>query len=203
MMQPDWDQRYRQGNTPWDKGRASPALIYWLKNYPGRISGHILIPGCGTGHDVRAIADAEPTSSPLGIDISSTAIATCLQNKVHGNEQYEQTDLFQLSRKFHAAFDWVWEHTCYCAIDPSKRPKYISAIASALKPNGIFLGIFYLNPEIDATIPNDGPPHGTSIQEVKSLFLADIQFVLLDSKKPDACYPGRDGREHILQFQRV
>ena len=202
-MQPDWDQRYRQGNTPWDKGRASPALIYWLKNYPGRISGHILIPGCGTGHDVRAIADAEPTSSPLGIDISSTAIATCLQNKVHGNEQYEQTDLFQLSRKFHAAFDWVWEHTCYCAIDPSKRPQYVSAIASALKPGGIFLGIFYLNPEIDATTPNDGPPHGTSIEDVKSLFFAASDFVLLDSEKPNACYPGREGREHVLQFQRL
>ncbi len=203
MMQPDWDQRYRQGNTPWDKGRASPALIYWLKNYPGRISGHILIPGCGTGHDVRAIADAEPTSSPLGIDISSTAIATCLQNKVHDNEQYEQTDLFQLSRKFHAAFDWVWEHTCYCAIDPSKRPQYVSAIASALKPGGIFLGIFYLNPEIDATTPNDGPPHGTSIEDVKSLFFAASDFVLLDSEKPNACYPGREGREHVLQFQRL
>ena len=202
-MQPDWDQRYRQGNTPWDKGRASPALIYWLKNYPGRISGHILIPGCGTGHDVRAIADAEPTSSPLGIDISSTAIATCLQNKVHDNEQYEQTDLFQLSRKFHAAFDWVWEHTCYCAIDPSKRPQYVSAIASALKPGGIFLGIFYLNPEIDATTPNDGPPHGTSIEDVKSLFFAASDFVLLDSEKPNACYPGREGREHVLQFQRL
>ena len=202
-MQPDWDQRYRQGNTPWDKGRASPALIYWLKNYPGRISGHILIPGCGTGHDVRAIADAESTSSPLGIDISSTAIATCLQNKVHDNEQYEQTDLFQLSRKFHAAFDWVWEHTCYCAIDPSKRPQYVSAIASALKPGGIFLGIFYLNPEIDATTPNDGPPHGTSIEDVKSLFFAASDFVLLDSEKPNACYPGREGREHVLQFQRL
>ena len=202
-MQPDWDQRYRQGNTPWDKGRASPALIYWLKNYPGRISGHILIPGCGTGHDVRAIADAESTSSPLGIDISSTAIATCLQNKVHDNEQYEQTDLFHLSRKFHAAFDWVWEHTCYCAIDPSKRPQYVSAIASALKPGGIFLGIFYLNPEIDATTPNDGPPHGTSIEDVKSLFFAASDFVLLDSEKPNACYPGREGREHVLQFQRL
>ena len=202
-MQPDWDQRYRQGNTPWDKGRASPALIYWLKNYPGRISGHILIPGCGTGHDVRAIADAEPTSSPLGIDISSTAIATCLQNKVHDNEQYEQTDLFQLSRKFHTAFDWVWEHTCYCAIDPSKRPQYVSAIASALKPGGIFLGIFYLSPEIDATTPNDGPPHGTSIEDVKSLFFADSDFVLLDSEKPNACYPGREGREHVLRFQRL
>ena len=202
-MQPDWDQRYRQGNTPWDKGRASPALIYWLKNYPGRISGHILIPGCGTGHDVCAIADAEPTSSPLGIDISSTAIATCLQNKVHDNEQYEQTDLFQLSRKFYAAFDWVWEHTCYCAIDPSKRPQYVSAIASALKPGGIFLGIFYLNPEIDATTPNDGPPHGTSIEDVKSLFFAASDFVLLDSEKPNACYPGREGREHVLQFQRL
>ena len=202
-MQQDWDQRYRQGDTPWDKGHASPALIHWLKNDPGQISGHVLIPGCGTGHDVRAIAAAEPASAALGIDLSPTAITACQQNKVHDNEQYQQADLFQLPSKYHATFDWVWEHTCYCAIDPSKRPQYVSAIASALKRGGTFLGIFYLNPHSEAMIPNDGPPHGTSIQEVKSLFLADSEFALLDSKKPDACYPGRDGREHILQFQRV
>ena len=202
-MQPDWDQRYRQGDTPWDKGHASPALIHWLKNYPGRISGHVLIPGCGAGHDVRAIADAEPASAALGIDLSPTAITACQQSKVHDNERYQQADLFQLPSKYHATFDWVWEHTCYCAIDPSRRPQYVSAIASALKRGGTFLGIFYLNPHIDTTIPNDGPPHGTSIQEVESLFLGNSEFILLDSKKPNACYPGREDREHILQFQRV
>ena len=202
-MQPDWDQRYRQGNTPWDKGSASPPLIEWLKLNQQRMTGRVLVPGCGTGHDVQAIANAEPTSAPLGIDISTTAITTCQQNKSYDNEQYQQADLFLLPQQYHKAFDWVWEHTCYCAIDPSERPKYVSAIASTLKPAGIFLGVFYLNPQSYETAPPDGPPHGTSIQEVETLFLADNGFVLESSKTPNAWYPGRKGREHIMQFRRL
>ena len=89
-MQPNWDERYRQGDTPWDKGRASPALIAWLQENRGLMRGSVLVPGCGTGHDVRAIASAEPKSFPLGIDISKTAIQECWQKKVLGHERYEE-----------------------------------------------------------------------------------------------------------------
>ena len=99
-MQPDWDKRYRQGDTPWDKGRASPALIAWLEDNPGLMTGSVLVPGCGTGHDVRAIASAEPTSLPVGIDISKTAIEECRHKKVHENERYEEENLFSLPKTF-------------------------------------------------------------------------------------------------------
>jgi len=26
----DWEARYQAGDTPWDKGRAHPALVQWL-----------------------------------------------------------------------------------------------------------------------------------------------------------------------------
>ena len=121
LCNPIGDQRYRQRDTPWDKGRASPALIAWLQENHGRMTGSVLIPGCGTGHDVRAIATAEPTSFPVGIDISRTAIEACRQNKVRGNERYEEENLFSLPKTLFGTCDWLWEHTCFCAIAPKER----------------------------------------------------------------------------------
>ena len=72
-MDTDWNERYRQGDTPWDKGRASPALLAWLNQNPGIMTGTVLIPGCGTGHDVRAIANTEPESFPCLLYTSDAA----------------------------------------------------------------------------------------------------------------------------------
>ena len=47
----DWEQNYRENNTPWDKGAPAPPLADWLN---GRaLQGEILVPGCGAGHDAR------------------------------------------------------------------------------------------------------------------------------------------------------
>ena len=202
-MQPDWDKRYRQGDTPWDKGRASPALIAWLEDNPGLMTGSVLVPGCGTGHDVRAIASAEPTSPPVGIDISKTAIEECRHKKVHENERYEEENLFSLPKTFLATCDWLWEHTCFCAIDPKERPAYVSAVASSLKPGGGFLGIFYLNPQRNDTRAANGPPHGTTIQELESLFQIDGVFSIIETMTPRDCYPEREGREQLLLLRRT
>ena len=202
-MQPDWDQRYRQGDTPWDKGRASPALIAWLEDNQGRMTGSVLVPGCGRGHDVRAIASAEPTSFPVGIDISKTAIEECRQNKVLENERYEKENLFSLPKTLLGTCDWLWEHTCFCAIDPKERPAYVSAVAAGLKPDGFLLGIFYLNPQRTDTRAANGPPHGTTIQELESLFLADGVFSIMETFTPRDCYPEREGREQLLLLRRT
>jgi hypothetical protein len=53
-MARDWNAAYEGGETPWDKGYASPPLIEFLNFQP--ISGRVLVPGCGAGHDVRALA---------------------------------------------------------------------------------------------------------------------------------------------------
>ena len=58
MAGPDiqfWQQRFLSGETPWDRGEASPQLRAWID--AGELSPcRILVPGCGTGHEVVLLA---------------------------------------------------------------------------------------------------------------------------------------------------
>jgi methyl halide transferase len=40
----------------------------------GALHGNILVPGCGSGHDARAIAAASQTAQVVGIDIAPSAL---------------------------------------------------------------------------------------------------------------------------------
>ena len=53
-MPTDWEDHYRTGDMPWDKGAPSPGLVDFLTSEPVR--GRVLVPGCGLGYDVRALA---------------------------------------------------------------------------------------------------------------------------------------------------
>ena len=65
-MPTDWEQRYQTGDTPWDKGAPHPALVDFLKTEP--LHGKILVPGCGLGYDVRAIATKD--NEVVGVDVA-------------------------------------------------------------------------------------------------------------------------------------
>src|SRR4051794_17101593 len=60
MSGPDidfWQQKFAQGATPWDRGETSPRLLRWLTERalePCRIA----VPGCGSGYEVAALAQA-------------------------------------------------------------------------------------------------------------------------------------------------
>ena len=58
----DWNRRYEENDTPWDKGEAHPVLRDMLAR--DALSGRVLVPGCGAGHDVRELAAA----AALGCD---------------------------------------------------------------------------------------------------------------------------------------
>ena len=64
-----WDTRFREGVTPWDAGRAPPKLVRWLRGKPRM---KVLVPGCGTGYEVRLLA--EQGHDVLGIDFSDGAL---------------------------------------------------------------------------------------------------------------------------------
>ena len=53
-MPTDWEAQYEKGETPWEKGAPSPGLVDFLATEP--VCGRVLVPGCGFGHDVRALA---------------------------------------------------------------------------------------------------------------------------------------------------
>ena len=96
------------------------------------------------------------------------------------------------------AFDWVFEHTCFCAIQPAQRHAYVEGVATALKPTGHLLAVFYLDPGNDS--PDEGPPFGVSVAELDRLFLP--RFTLLREWLPEHAYPGREGREWMRVMEK-
>ena len=189
----DWEAQYRQGDTPWDKGEASPGLVDYLQTHT--IAGEVLVPGCGSGHDVRVFSAAGATVT--GLDLAPTAISLARSIPPAGNERYEQGNFFDLPQHLRDRFDWVVEHTCFCAIDTVLRPQYVEAAATALKPGGHLLAIFYMTPNK----PGDGPPHGSTPAELDSLF--SPRFRLLEDWQPTKNYPSRIGKERMRLMQRL
>lgn len=193
-MPTDWEAAYQKQETPWDKGAPSPGLVDFLENE--RILGRVLVPGCGLGYDVRAIAAS--AEEVVGIDIAPSAITAAQAQPPISTVRFIQADLFALPDAWAATFDWVWEHTCFCAIDPSQRAAYVRAVSNVLKPGGHYLAVFYLDPGHDH--PGDGPPFGVALAELDTLFLGD--FELLREWLPACAFPGREGREWMRLMRR-
>ncbi len=192
-MNADWEQKYTEGDTPWEKGAAHPALIAFLKSHP--VHGRVLVPGCGTGHDVRALAAT--ADEVVGLDIAPSAITRAKAQPAVGGERYQLGDLFALPPSLREKFDVVFEHTCFCAIVPSRRTDYVASVAGALKPGGHLLAIFYLDPGLDPG--ESGPPFGVTREGLDTFF--SPRFSLLREWQPLATYSGREGRETFRLLQ--
>ena len=193
QTQTDWEAAYRRGDTPWEKGKAHPALIDFLAEN-GPIAGDILVPGCGFGYDVRTLSTS--ANHAIGIDLAQFAIVRAKSFPRVAQEEYLLADLFTLPAEFDSTFDVVFEHTCFCAIEPEMRASYVETTVRVLKPGGKIIAIFFLNPDHD----EDGPPYGVLRSELDGLFGA--QFSLEKEWAPRRTYQGRDEREMMRILRR-
>lgn len=185
----DWEQRYQTHDMPWEKGYAAPPLEDYLKTQ--KIEGEVLVPGCGLGHDARLLASQG--ADVIGLDIAPTAIARA--KEFPGNVEYVLGDLFNLFVEWKEKFDWVVEHTCFCAIDPGQREAYVKSVYHALITKGKLFGIFYLNPGLE-----EEPPFGVATTELDLLF--DPYFTLEKEWIPNRSYEGREGKELVRIYQK-
>jgi len=188
----DWESRYQSGDMPWEKGEPSPGLVDFLAAHPGLPRETVCVPGCGTGHDVRAWARAG--FEAFGCDLAPSAIRLSWERTVSAGltAQFEVGD-FLLDNP-PRQFDWVFEHTLFCAIDPKRREDYVQAVLRWLKPTGQFLAVHYLIPD------HDGPPFGTTREEVLKRFSA--HFALLEDWVPRS-YPNRTGLEWMVWWRKT
>lgn len=195
----DWEQRWRASDTPWDKGYGAPPLSEYLEDPACVLLGarRVLVPGCGSGHDVRELARCGIPAT--GLDLSPTAIERARAVARVGGEDYVTGDLFARGWRVGRDFDAVWEHTCFCAIDPSLRSSYAAAMAEILPPGGHLVGLFFLTPW-DEGEEAKGPPFESRREEIEALFAPF--FELLSERVPSRAYPGREGREWRVVFRR-
>ena len=190
----EWESRYRAGDTPWDKGLPHPALVNWLAT--SEMTGRVLAPGCGSGHDVRAIAETKKCTV-IGMDIAPSAIRAATAFIPVGNETYIPGDFLAGDAKAYGPFDWIFEHTCFCAIRPARRADYVREAAAALKAGGFLLAVFFMDPE---NSDSNAPPFASSSSEIDGLFLPAFQKI--DFHSGINTYPGRENREHLVLFQK-
>ncbi len=186
-----WEERYQSGDMPWEKGAPSPGLVDFLAAHPKLPRGTVCVPGCGTGHDVRAWAKAG--FKVFGYDIAPSAIRVAAE-RTRGaglSAQFQLGDF--LADPPPLRFDWIFEHTLFCAIQPNQRDDYVRAVLSWLKPNGQYLAVNYLIPD------RDGPPFGTTREELWQSF--SPQFELFKEWVPKS-YPNRTGLELMLWWRR-
>jgi cyclopropane fatty-acyl-phospholipid synthase-like methyltransferase len=186
-----WESRYQTKDMPWEKGEPSPGLMDFLAGHSALAHGTVCVPGCGTGHDVRAWAAAGFSASGFDIAPSAIQLATEATHAAGLKATFALADFLQDDPPF--LFDWIFEHTLFCAIQPGQRDAYVDAVLRWLKPSGQYLAVNYLIPD------EEGPPFGTNREELRRHF--SPHFDLLREWVPRS-YPNRTSLELMLWWRR-
>ncbi len=189
----DWEARYQSGDTPWNKGEPSPGLVDFLAAHPDLPRGRVAVPGCGLGHDV--VTWARAGFDAWGFDLAPSAVRLAQQQIAAlappVNAGFAQADFLQDTPP--APFAWLFEHTLFCAIDPSRRDDYVRAVHRWLAPGGQFLAVHYMIRD------HEGPPFGCHQAELIERF--SPHFELIRGWVPRS-YPNRVGIELMLWWRR-
>jgi len=195
-----WETRYQSGDTHWDKGAPAPGLVEFLREQRELPRGSVAVPGCGFGHDVRAWADFGFNVS--GFDIAPSAIRTASELTsawaTANASQHPSVNVPSFSLSDFLAddppfqFDYVFEHTLFCAINPNNRDRYVEAVLRWLKPGGAYLAVNYI-------VCDGEPPFPVGREELWRRFRP--HFHLIDQWIPRS-YPNRTGRELMCWWRR-
>jgi SAM-dependent methyltransferase len=195
MSDLDWDEHYKTGDVFWDKGTAAPALRQYLERHVVR--GRALVPGCGRGHEV-AMAIGHGLDA-IGLDIAPTGIAQARALYPQIAERFMIGNFFDMPAELRGAFDVALEHTLLSALPLAMRKDYRRAVDSILRPGGLLIGVWFINPALDPG--EEGPPFGISVAELKALFQDGYEIVA--DYVPNIAFPNREGRERLRVLRRI
>lgn len=191
----NWDEKYQRGEAVWDKGIHAPPLSRYLETRS--VSGRTLVPGCGRGHEV-ALAVRHGLDA-TGLDIAPTAIREARALYPDLADRFVLGSLFDPPAAFREAYDLVLEHTCMSGLPPALRADYRRGIDLTLRPGGLLIGVWFINPDLD---PGEvGPPFPFSVPDLTSLF-AD-GYEIFEDYVPEVAFPGREGRERLRVLRRL
>ncbi len=191
----NWEAIYKNGEAFWNKGGPSPPLRRHLERHPVR--GRALIPGCGHGHEVALAVDHGLDAT--GLDIAPTGVAEACALYPHLAGRFVTADFFEPPEDLHGQFDLMLEHTCMSGLHPSLRPGYRRGMDLMLRPGGLVIGVWFIEPDLDPG--EEGPPFPFSIPDLTAFF-AD-GYEVIDDYVPDVAFAGREGRERIRVLRRL
>ncbi|KAL8482709.1 hypothetical protein ACS0TY_025667 [Phlomoides rotata] len=191
-----WNKCWEEGTTPWDLGGPTPILVH-LHNTGSLPKGRALIPGCGSGHDVVAIACAE--RHVVGLDVSDNAIKKAIELSSQSPKAeyftFLKTDFFTWRPE--QLFNLIIDYTFFCAIEPELRSLWARKVSDLLEPDGELITLMF--PQIDDH--EGGPPFKVSIADYEEV-LHSVGFEATHISENELVIAPRKGREKLGRWKR-
>jgi len=184
-----WNQLYRdEGRPGWDMDGATPLVreLLGLAQPLGLQAGcDLVVPGCGYGHDAAELDSVG--FSVTGLDFAPLAIEGA-QSRYGDRVAWSQADWFTTEL---GPWDAIFDHTCFVAMDPARRPAYVEACDRHLRPAGLWLAAFFHDVN-----GRPGPPHAIPMADLREL--VGSHFEVLHLAAATTSHPRRAGREYLM-----
>ncbi len=206
-----WTANVQAGTLPrFDVGCESPALRQMI--IKGDVpSGRCLVPGCGRAYDLKALA--HPNRTVIGIDIAPTAVEEA-RSWLAGQSippeckvEVQQANFFDLAPPSDQLFDFVYDYTFFCALDPVLRPLWASKMAALIRAGGrlatLIFPIWDIPPH-HLGLNGGNPPFPVSIEAYREV-LEPVGFECrtLNMLPDEFCHPGREKYSALGVWDRL
>ena len=184
-----WENQYQEKNTGWDLGQIAPPLKQYFDSLIDK-NIRILIPGCGNSYEAQYLLNQGFTNITI-IDIAPTLIKN-LKNKFSDNPNIQIIlgDFFE----HQGIYDYIFEQTFFCALQPILRQKYVLKMHQLLSDNGKLAGLLF-NRKFEKS-----PPFGGSLNEYIQLF--QNVFFLNTITLAENSVPARENTELFFEFTK-
>ncbi|GCD77017.1 MAG: methyltransferase domain-containing protein [Thermaurantimonas sp.] len=186
-----WTERWLKGETGWDIGHPSPALIDFAVNHIPT-DARILIPGAGNAYEAEELLHLG-YSHVYVVDISEVPLRNLKKRfPDFPTNQLLHNDYFNLEGY---QFDFILEQTFYCALNPSLRDNYVRKSYELLTSDGQMAGLLF-----DFPLTEAGPPFGGCYEEYLDRF--SRYFEILTLEKTNKSIQPRMGKEFFFHVKK-
>jgi hypothetical protein len=188
----DWESRYREGTTGWERPGLNPAFLAWRDS--GALQPcRVLFPGAGRSLEPLALAEAGFDVTIVDAAPSAVAMQRAHFQRMKVAARVEQADLFAWEPE--APFDAVYDQNCLGALPRGLWPNYARRLHRWLRPQGNLFILFM------QTGRSDGPPFHCDLAAMRRLFAAP-GWEWPDTLPDRVEHPSGRGSEQPAQLQR-
>jgi SAM-dependent methyltransferase len=185
-----WSKRWEVGKIIGDFGGVPPALLDYL--HRTHTATTALIPGCGTGYEVRAFHEFGYDVS--AIDFSAPAVAHAREVLGPLGDKVTQGNFFKhdfVGRQFGV----VYERGFLCSLPVERWPGYVARMASLISRGGTLIRLFLYGQEPEP------PPFPLTAEMARSLLGGHFRLVL--DVPVSKSVPVYGGMEHWQEWERI
>lgn len=173
-----WQNRYKDSDTPWDIGYASPPLVAYFdkliekdeNNLENNKNLKILIPGAGSSYEAEYL-HKKGFKNVFVIDLAASPLEEFSKRcPTFPKEHLIQDDFFKFEgehSEYFNFFDLIVEQTFFCALDPRLRREYAKKMNQLLKKEGKLIGLLF---DFPIREEQDSPPFGGNANEYREIF---------------------------------